>query len=147
MLGLRARGGYEVDISWSANAVTKATIRSYQGTTPNVRIKGQLVALPDPRITVQYVTTGIAPMASTSLDSKVKVLVQSGRYRVENPYPGAYKASLLDLQGRVLGASAGNGPGVFEISAPIGRSGPVILDLEAAHGLARVGRMLPLIEK
>ncbi len=53
VLGLRARTGYEVDIEWSNRKLIKATIRSSLGTTPVVRVQGELAdAQKDPRITV-----------------------------------------------------------------------------------------------
>jgi len=54
VLGLRARTGYEVDIEWSNSQLTRAIIRSSLGTTPVVRVQGKLVALSDPRITIEY---------------------------------------------------------------------------------------------
>ena len=43
ILGLRARGGYEVDIRWSDHKLTEATIRSLTGATPMVEIAGKIV--------------------------------------------------------------------------------------------------------
>jgi hypothetical protein len=147
VLGMRARGGYEVDISWSANAVTKATIRSYQGTTPTVRIKGQLVTLPDPRITVQYVTTGIAPRTVTASATTMKISLRGNQYRVDNPFQGAYVAKLRDLQGRVVATASGVGPGEFQIPAPSGRTGLFLLDLEAQAGKVRQDQTVPVLAR
>jgi alpha-L-fucosidase 2 len=36
--GLRARGGFEVDIAWAKGAVTRATVRSVRGGTARVRL-------------------------------------------------------------------------------------------------------------
>jgi alpha-L-fucosidase 2 len=36
--GLRARGGFEVDIAWAQGRVTRATLRSIRGGTARVRI-------------------------------------------------------------------------------------------------------------
>jgi alpha-L-fucosidase 2 len=53
ILGLRARGGYEVDIHWSNRQLTAATIRSLAGSTPIVEVEGHVVDLSkDPRITL-----------------------------------------------------------------------------------------------
>jgi alpha-L-fucosidase 2 len=51
VLGLRARGGYEVDIQWDAHTLKSATIRSYAGTVPSIQIAGKPIDLKsDPRI-------------------------------------------------------------------------------------------------
>jgi alpha-L-fucosidase 2 len=52
ILGLRARGGYEVDIRWANHKLAAATIRSLAGFTPLVEVEGKVVDLSkDPRIT------------------------------------------------------------------------------------------------
>jgi hypothetical protein len=53
ILGLRARGGYEVDIRWANHQLVAATIRSLAGSTPLVEVEGKVVDLSkDPRITL-----------------------------------------------------------------------------------------------
>jgi alpha-L-fucosidase 2 len=50
--GLRARGGYEVDIRWENHQLVAATIRSLAGGTPHVEIEGKQIELAkDRRIT------------------------------------------------------------------------------------------------
>ncbi len=57
VLGMRARGGYEVDIAWSAGILKTTTIRSLAGDTPRVEVSGNLIDLKsDPR--VNLVMTG-----------------------------------------------------------------------------------------
>jgi alpha-L-fucosidase 2 len=52
ILGLRARGGYEVDMHWANHKLVAATIRSLAGFTPLVEVEGKVVDLSkDPRIT------------------------------------------------------------------------------------------------
>ena len=52
ILGLRARGGYEVDIRWANHKLAAATIRSLAGFTPLVEVEGKVVDLSKyPRIT------------------------------------------------------------------------------------------------
>jgi alpha-L-fucosidase 2 len=52
ILGLRARGGYEVDMRWTNHQLVAATIRSLAGFTPLVEVEGKVVDLSkDARIT------------------------------------------------------------------------------------------------
>jgi alpha-L-fucosidase 2 len=51
VLGMRARGGFEVDIAWSGGALKSATIRSLAGATPSVEVSGHPINLDtDPRV-------------------------------------------------------------------------------------------------
>lgn len=52
ILGLRARGNYEVDIEWEHHQLKKATIRSYSGNIPVVTVMGKKINIKtDPTIT------------------------------------------------------------------------------------------------
>jgi len=55
ILGIRARGGYEVDIEWENHELKKAIIRSLAGNTPTIRVQGTLVNLAsDKRIQILF---------------------------------------------------------------------------------------------
>jgi len=45
ILGLRARGGYEIDIRWKDHQLVAATIRSLAGSRPLVEVGGKVVDL------------------------------------------------------------------------------------------------------
>ena len=52
ILGIKARGNYEVDIEWENNQLKHAEIRSYSGQIPSVRVMGKQVSIKnDPKIT------------------------------------------------------------------------------------------------
>jgi alpha-L-fucosidase 2 len=56
VLGIRARGNYEVDIEWADHQLKNATIRSYAGNTPVVTVMGKKVNYKtDARINVMMV--------------------------------------------------------------------------------------------
>jgi alpha-L-fucosidase 2 len=54
VLGMRARGGYEVDMTWSSGRLTSAKIRSLAGGVPKVEVMGKPVDWKtDPRVRVE----------------------------------------------------------------------------------------------
>jgi alpha-L-fucosidase 2 len=56
ILGIRARGNYELDIEWVDHQLKKATIRSYSGRLPIVTVMGKPVNYQsDPRISFQII--------------------------------------------------------------------------------------------
>lgn len=56
VVGMKARGNYEVDIEWDNNQLKKASIRSYSGGVPVVTVIGLLVNIKtDPRISFDIV--------------------------------------------------------------------------------------------
>lgn len=53
ILGIRARGNYEIDMEWAGHQLKKATIRSYSGNTPVVTVMGKKINYKtDPRISL-----------------------------------------------------------------------------------------------
>jgi hypothetical protein len=56
ILGIRARGNYELDIEWQNHRLSKATIRSYSGNLPVVTVMGKPVNYKtDPRISFEMI--------------------------------------------------------------------------------------------
>jgi alpha-L-fucosidase 2 len=56
VLGLRARGGYEVDIVWAGGELKSATVRSLAGGTPKIELMGKPVDLTkDPRVKLERI--------------------------------------------------------------------------------------------
>jgi len=59
ILGIRARGNYEVDIEWENNQLKHAEIRSYSGQVPSVRVMGQPVSIKNnPKIAFTFINQG-----------------------------------------------------------------------------------------
>lgn len=57
--GLRARGDYELSLSWSGSQLTKCQIDSHRGTIPTVRYNGVILNIAtDSRITLTGVSSG-----------------------------------------------------------------------------------------
>jgi len=82
ILGLRARGGYEVDIRWANHQLVAATIRSLAGFTPPVEVEGKVVDLSkDPRI-----------IFLMSRDAELSPAIASGQLRMP-PLSGVFPGS------------------------------------------------------
>jgi len=47
--GLRARGGYEIDMSWQGRKLTSATVRNVNGSGTQVRYSGRQIPVTIPR--------------------------------------------------------------------------------------------------
>ncbi|MBX3083522.1 MAG: glycoside hydrolase family 95 protein [Anaerolineae bacterium] len=56
--GLRARGGFEVDLTWAQQRVTRAVIRSSKGNMCRVRVEGALTVQRDGQETIETTQTG-----------------------------------------------------------------------------------------
>jgi alpha-L-fucosidase 2 len=44
--GIRARGGFELDIEWKSGALTDLTVRSIHGRPLTIKYKGQSLSMP-----------------------------------------------------------------------------------------------------
>lgn len=56
ILGMKARGNYEVDIEWENTQLKKAAIRSYNGEVPAVTVAGKSINInTDPRVSFTMV--------------------------------------------------------------------------------------------
>ncbi len=78
VLGMRARGGYEVDIQWTNHTLKKATIRSLNGQTPEVRVMGKLVNIKtDPRIVFVQNAAPASSFKSVSMPSDTVLIIKA----------------------------------------------------------------------
>ncbi len=142
-MGLRARGGFEVDIEWNAGHLTRAAIRSASGRAPQVRIQGAVVTLPDPRIAITTATPVRAP--GTGDPSGFTMVTLSDGYRMVNPFPGPYRALILDSRGKQVKRFSGKGPAMYYFSKRDMHPGAYLLTYELGDGKIRGARILPVV--
>lgn len=122
ILGLRARGNYEVDIHWSGSALTSATIRSFSGTTPAVKVKGVTInPTTDPRITL------VMPN-----NSGIVAQSENGTWDAA----GVFETTNAGWTGTGY-VNSGNAVGAFtEVTVNVPTAGSYMIDFRYANGTA-----------
>ncbi len=120
ILGLRARGNYEVDIHWSGSALISATIRSFSGTVPAVKVKG---------VTINPTT-----------DSRITLVMPSGTAVVAQSENGTWDAAGV-FETTNAGwtgtgyVNAGNAVGGYsEVTVNVPTAGSYAIDFRFANG-------------